>query len=501
MSTHATNSKVPPARLAAFNEFLSVMRIYSISAFIMKTCFKSARFNSKNADGAPHEYSWNGTFFNGAAWRQPGKNAICSRALRLACVVFCVVLFCTLAQAQPSPARRAFAGRVLTDNGLPVGGASVTVRRQGTGSAAFWGTVLYSDARGDFSFADAEDGEYAVSIDAGGLTPFYTLYSLGEKTSSLQATLDRFATVSLRVLRSDGTPLASTQVSVLTRESTHGASTARRGTTDAQGVIAFSDVAPGVVSVRVTAPRVGYADLNDLKIAPGSHLPAFDATLRAGATLRIVARESAGEATQGAPRVLGGVNVTFSLAPNDASRFAGATLATVFDDSGGNSPFTRDGLSATEISSLAPGTYAVSLSRNNYNMPTAQTVEIKATETASLEFEMKRAGGVSVGVITLEAQNAKKQALANRDLFISMEMLAPSSDTVINYAQRSAHTDDKGRVVLYPLEVGRWRLTPRVVVPDAPAGQNSPNSAAQIATVTAATATDPAALTFSFAGE
>jgi hypothetical protein len=422
---------------------------------------------------------------------------------RLFFVVFCTLALCPLVEAQPSPARRAFSGRVTTDNGLPVGGAAVTMRRLVAGSAAFWGTVLYSDARGDFSFSDAEDGEYAVTIEAGGLTRWNSNFILNEKTTSFKASLDRLATISLRVLRLDGTPLTNTPVSILARETTHGESTTRRVATDAQGVLSFGDATPGVVSLRVVAPGVGYADLNDLKIAPASITATTDTRLQAGATLRISVREAAvanDAAKAAASRVLGGVTVTILLAPTDASRFQSMGLSGIYDN-GNGSLVTRDGEDTTEVSALAPGSYSVSIARTNYSGSTAtQNVEIKATETATLAFDLKRGDGVSVGSIVLAAQNAKGQALGNRDLFIPMEMLAPTADNIIGYAWRSARTDAAGRVVLYPVDTGRWRLTPRIAAnSNTPANQASPAAAPQITTVAAlAASTDPAALTFSF---
>lgn len=482
-------------------DFSSVMNIHRTTAFIKH----GNRFNNAHCGRAPgsasHEYSCGGI----AALRGNKKYTAATAVLWLIFVAFFAVVFCAVADAQPSPARRAFAGRVTTDNGLPVGGAAVTLRRQITGSAAFWGTVLYSDARGDFSFPDAEDGDYSVTVEAGGLARMSSAFNLSEKSPFLKATLDRLATVSIRVLRLDGTPLANTVVSLVAAESTRGENSMRRGTTDSQGVFSFNDATPGVVSLRIVAPRVGWVDLNDLQIAPGSRAASIDARLQAGAMLRLTARDAAPAASDAAKavaqRVLGGVTVTLSMAATDASRFKGMVLYGLYANTNGNL-LTRDGESATELSALAPGTYSVSLGRNNYGTAVAQIVEIKATETASLEFEMKRADGISVGSVALVAQGAKGQALSNRDVLVSMQMLAPNSDDAISYAHRNARTDANGRVVLYPLEVGRWRLTPNIAAKvDTPGEQNSPAAAAQIATVAAISATESAALTFSFATE
>ena len=501
------------------------MRVHFITAFaIGKNRLDDGRQSSWAV--AAHEYSCGGM----AGARRRKRRSMISRAmLRIVFVVLAAISLCPLAHAQPSPARRVFEGRVLTDNGLPVGGATITLRRLGATSASFWGTVLYSDARGDFSVPDAEDGEYALSIEAGGMTRFGVNYTLSEKTAFLKTALDRLATISLRVLRPDGTPLASTPVSVLMRESTRGENATQRGTTDAAGTIAFPNATPGVVSMRVFAPRVGYGDLNDLKIAPGSRSAAVDARLQAGGTLRITARDAAsvapiatksdatkpaavedatksnviknGAGKVAAPRVVGSATVTITLASTDSSQFKGTTVAYVYDNANGNL-VTRDGEGATEVKALAPGQYSISLSRINYGSPAVQNIEIKAGETASLDFEMKRAEQVSVGQVSLVAQGLKGQVLANRDLFIPMEMLAPNSDTVTAYSWRSARTDARGRIVLYPVEAGRWRITPRIAAnSDAPATQTSPAAAPQITIVAPLAAPDPAALAFSFAAD
>ncbi len=495
------------------------MCLHSIPSFaIEKNRFNDGRQSPSVV--APHEYSCGAM----AGARRRKRRLMISRAmLRLVFVVLCALganVFCPLAHAQPSPARRAFEGRVSTDNGLPVGGATITLRRSGTTSASFWGTVLYSDARGDFSVPDAEEGEYAIAVEAGGLASMSSFFILSEKTPFLKATLKRLATLSLRVLRPDGTPLASVPISILTHETSGGtAGSMRRETTDASGVVSISQMTPGVVSVRVVAARVGYADLNDLKIAPGSRAAAVDARLQAGATLRIMVRDPAPAAREtpaanAAPvangatktdadkaasaRVLGSVKVMIQLASIGAQRFQNLPLSNAYTING--TLLTRDGEGSTEVSALAPGIYMVSLERRNYGTPAAQTVEIKATETASCAFEMKRVDGVAVGQIALLAQGVKGQALGNRDLLIQAESLAPGGDNVTAVEWRSARTDARGRVVLYPVEAGRWRITPRIAAnSDAPATQNTPAAAPQITIVAPlATAPDPAALTFSF---
>jgi hypothetical protein len=167
------------------------------------------------------------------------------------------LLSITFIDAQPLPERRALRGRVMGDNKLPIGGAAVTVRRVGTGSAGFWGTVVYSDARGDFVVPEVEEGTYSVAIEAKNFARLdakpYTVTASG---TPLEAVLQRLAIFTLRIQGSDGETVAQTPVSVLMHHSTHGSRVFRMNS-DAKGEITLSGLTPARYRFYMRAQRKG----------------------------------------------------------------------------------------------------------------------------------------------------------------------------------------------------------------------------------------------------
>jgi hypothetical protein len=100
----------------------------------------------------------------------------------------------TLLPRAAVPERRTLQGLILGCEQITVGGAAVTVRRSNAGSAAFWGAVVYTDARGRFTVPEAEEGTYLLYVQAAGFARLQAVpYELSEAAQPFEATLRRLA--------------------------------------------------------------------------------------------------------------------------------------------------------------------------------------------------------------------------------------------------------------------------------------------------------------------
>jgi hypothetical protein len=389
------------------------------------------------------------------------------------------LLSITFIDAQPLPERRALRGRVMGDNKLPIGGAAVTVRRVGTGSAGFWGTVVYSDARGDFVVPEVEEGTYSVAIEAKNFARLdakpYTVTASG---TPLEAVLQRLAIFTLRIQGSDGETVAQTPVSVLMHHSTHGSRVFRMNS-DAKGEITLSGLTPARYRLYAVAKGRGFDTVEGIELSPGTNLETVNLALKPGGTLQLTAHETPkeetpNEATSPRGRALGGAALTLSVKLPDAPN-SPLNLASLYADER-TTVITRDTDGTLELTDVPPGLYSAILAQKSYE-GTPREITIKAQETTTTDFWLLRAVDAQMSSLRVLVQDAKAQPLANASVSVTLEQLSGAVDVnqaaIVGVTQRRARTDEKGQFDLYPLAVGNWRVRLRATTSDEGAGKEN----------------------------
>jgi uncharacterized GH25 family protein len=392
----------------------------------------------------------------------------CRIVVALAIALICIAQTATYVDAQPLPERRALRGRVIGDNNLPVGGATVTVRRVGPGSAGFWGAVVYTDARGNFVVPDAEEGAYSVFIVAKNFARIPgKAYQLNESSLPLEAVLQRLASFTVRVQGNDGKPLVNAAVSILLQGLNSQTSRLVRGNSNTQGEIPVSDVVPARYSLYAASIGRGFDSIDETELIAGTRPDVVNLSLKEGGTLRLTAREATTGSTSSTGRTLGGATLTLYIKSQDESSNK-PNLAQLFADDGFRL-LTSDTDGSLEITDVPPGQYMAVLSHTSYSdtpreiatgMP--REVMIKATETTAADFWLQRPANAHTPALRVLVQDAKSQPLVGASVSITLEQLSGAADInqagVVGSSQRRARTDDKGEFELYPLTVGNWRL-------------------------------------------
>jgi hypothetical protein len=412
---------------------------------------------------------------NGKGWSSLLKLlSLCKASTRvslmMALLIACLCgVHATLLRAQPLPERRSLQGLILGANKLPVGGAAVTVRRSNAGSAAFWGAVVYTDARGRFTVPEAEEGTYLLYVQAAGFARLQAVpYELNEAAQPFEATLQRLASFNLQ-LEQDNAPVVSSPASVLMRTADGAAQRLLRSRTDPKGVIAVAEVTPGPYTIFVHAPGRGYAALGDVDIAVGARTEPVVAALKSGGSLRVTAQESpvagADAATREIARTLGGASLMLTLKTSSEANATLINLGPLFG-SERSALNTRDGDGTAELSDVPPGPYTVRLDLKGYGEATQQ-VEIKAGETAALNFALQRRDNAGAVELRVLVHDAKDQPVIKSDVLVNLEQLSGAADAnqaaAVAYLARRARTDEKGEFTLYPLVPGNWRVVVEAV--------------------------------------
>lgn len=413
------------------------------------------------------------------------------------------------AQAQPLPERRPLSGRVVTSNNTPIKGATVTIRQQtDIAPATFWGARVATDANGEFSFPDAEEGAYYITIVSTGFAPLQNKsYIVDATTPSLLITLERLATLPLHVLKPDNTALAGAMLTVRMQADQLPSLPLLRVTTDANGNTTLPGLLPGNYLIQAVAEGVGVVTLRNVEVRYVVEPKTLDVQLKAGGTLRVVARESQAD---NEPRPVGGATITFTTAasldteaakapnlPDDMMLYVMQSMQSM-QAVGGSALVTRDGDGVLQVADVAPGTYTVRLFSPLHKPVVAQTVEVKAGETATAEFLAEATSPPAV--LTILVRDIKDKPIADTEFFVQLRPgaggntfgpgappPAPEVPQAIrnlfgggNFIRRG-RTDKDGTLTLYPVQLGKWRVT--LIVPPTPEG--NPGSSAKDVTVTA----------------
>ncbi|RYG54940.1 carboxypeptidase regulatory-like domain-containing protein, partial [bacterium] len=246
------------------------------------------------------------------------------RSVKLGCFMFRRALplaifmsaFPLASYAQPLPDRAPIKGVVVDEAGRPVPSAVLTVRHQlDTAPTAFWGGEVRADASGRFTFLEAEEGSYSLTVDAPQFAPIANFaFDWKAKSAPLRLQLARLGQLTLRILSPDGKPLVQSPVWVRLRD--ENSQTPARALTNSNGELVIPNVAPSSYSLIVVAQN-GISTQGVLSYKSNQSSP-IETRLHAGGTLLIKATDA-----QGKP--LGGASlVVFAQAPDDAVRLAGA---------------------------------------------------------------------------------------------------------------------------------------------------------------------------------
>jgi uncharacterized GH25 family protein len=411
---------------------------------------------------------------------------VSSRLVRFFCLFVLLQGSFSLAHAQPLPERRTLAGRVVGTDGKPIPGISITLRRENDmGGYSFWGALTVTDAQGNFSFPDAEEDSYYISAEdeAKRYAPLQDQrFVLDANSKTWKVTLQRLADVTFRFLKTDGTPLTSSRVSVRLDRDDFSGQPLRR-ITDGKGEVKFNEQRPAKYRIQVVAPGVGYAILNDVNIQYSATPQPIDVRLQSGGNLRLTALESKNQNDAG--RALGGAMLTLGqstqASPEDraAGRLArpeNMNLQMLYTWSGEGGAVTRDGDGILEISDLPPGRYSARLLAPGYAPSAWQEVEVKTGENTNLDFRFApRRPQASLDVV-LTSNNA--QALASSEWNLQLRLLSsepenagaapalPGAEPMEELAMnpipgmlfRRVRADANGKFTLYPLPPGKWRL-------------------------------------------
>jgi hypothetical protein len=398
--------------------------------------------------------------------------------------------FCQPVLAQPLPERHPVAGRLVDETNTPIKGAVIMIRRQNDlGPATFWGTRLATDADGRFTFPDAEEDSYYISVTAPGYAPLQSKpIVIDSNTRTLDLKMDRLAVLNARFLKPDGTPLAGAKITLLLRSDPQTDPIFQPVTTDANGVISISNIVPGKFTVQAISSGIGVVTLKDMAIRYTDDTHPIDMQLHTGGTLRLVAKEGkpGGRALGGAvPSLI--VGKVGSDDPRNKSQLdiAGDTMLYLQHNAG--VPFvTRDGDGTLDINDVEPGVYTVRLYEPSYKTPDAQTVEIKPGATTALNFDFD--AKPSAVPLTVTIQTGKDTPVANTEFVVQLkpgaeggpELAPPPAVPNVNAARnavangflRRAVTDNDGKLVLYPIQPNKWRvavsLPPDPKAPDRP---------------------------------
>lgn len=392
------------------------------------------------------------------------------------------------AWAQPLPERRLISGRITRGDGAGVARATITLQReQQDGAFAFWGAQTVTDSSGVFSFPEAEDGAYFISVEAEGYAPLQNKpLRVDENSAIFNTRLERLATLSLRLLAPDGTPVKKSRAVVRLSRPETGSVPLKRETSET-GVLQVRGQSPGSYALEVAVPGVGFASLRGVAIQFAAPPRTVDVPLQKGGSLKITARDA-----NEADKYLGGATLRLSatLAPDEAERKAGrlgtkslANLQTLYAySSDGSGAVTREGDGTLELRDLPPGRYRAKLGLPAYAPSEMREVEIKAGQGSTVEFLLSaQVRSSSLKVRVLDKNNAP---IANRDWTLQLRPLGPLAPGVpgglggaggeappemfgaeaipepggFGILARRAHSDEKGEFTLFPIRASRWSV-------------------------------------------
>ncbi len=381
------------------------------------------------------------------------------------------------AVAQPLPDRQPIVGRALDSEGRPLAGVVISIRRQNkNGSYAFWGATTATGERGEFRFPHAETGRYFLDAAREGFAPLANQPLIWNRSSEpLQLRLGRLVTLQLRVSRPDGALVAKTPLWLRLSPMGSAAQTTRRALSDADGRVRFEGLTPATYALFLSSAE-GFSLQNEVNLRGDVFL---DIALQRGGSIRASVQQD------GAPmRAVGGA--VLSLIPENSTP-ANRDAAILATQGKRVALVSRDGDGTIALSNVPPGRYVALVSLAGYRID-PQPVEIVAGQNRDLLWILpaKAAASLTLQLRYSQSGHSVSGEIALRFLPIKADgtLAADEPSGEIGWTpdaarERRALADKDGKVTIFPLRAGRYRVfaAPRA------AGLASENDPAEAASV------------------
>ena len=402
--------------------------------------------------------------------------------------------------AQPLPDRVPMNGVVSDAKGQPIAGALLSLRRsQSNLSVAFWGATAQTDEAGNFLFPDAEEGDYSLSAQAPGYAdlPYFEV-KWRQGSSPLRITMDRLIDFSFDLRAPDGSPIVNAPVYLRLRPSDVNAQKFVNARTDDKGELRVTGVKPGQYSLYLRAPQ-GIATLFDVNVTEPV-TASREVALQRGGALKLTVSDERGQP-------LGGASLSLSPATVEESQrlsgyqTPGEDFALLAASNNRNRVVSRDGDGSIELDGLPPGLYTPRLSLPGYRFDSLPPVQIGADTPLDLKISAppRRARTLNLQLRTPDdkpyvAGEVSLRILpiaANGQLGGDPPPNPEDADDLPFFPSgpggRRALPDTGGRVTLYPVKAGRYRIfaAPQIKEP----GQTPPEATPVDVTITATGAT------------
>ena len=403
--------------------------------------------------------------------------------------------------AQPLPDRAPLIGVISNAKNEPIADAVLSIRRANASAvAAFWGATTQSDSAGHFVFPDAEEGDYALSAEAPGYASQpYLEVKWGATNSPVRVTLDRLIDFALNLRASDAAPLPNAPVFVRLRPSDFNAQKLVNARANERGELPIPGVKPGVYTMYLRAPG-GFALIHDFAVTE-PQTPTREVQLQRGGSIKIAVVDSLGRALGGASLSLAPATVEESRRLIGADDVPGEDFALLAASGNRNLLVSRDGDGTIELDGLPPGVYVPRLSLPGYDFQDLPPVTLAADKPVELKFEAlsRRARTLNLQLRAPDGKPYTAGEVSLRILPIAPTALLggdppPNPDDADDLpffpsgaGGRRALPDAQGRVSLYPVKAGRYRIfaAPQLKEP----GQNPPEATPVDVTITQTTAT------------
>ena len=357
--------------------------------------------------------------------------------------------------AQPLPDKNALRGFVTDEARNPLPHAWVRVSMPKTKGSDNRGQEIMTDAAGRFAMTPVDGTVYSVSARApgyvaGGPPPFTFLLE-----HEVHIVLRLQATIPMRFLAADGTPVANREISArFIMIEGHGGSIAS-ATTDATGTALFKKINPGTARIDIKTSGRGYATIKSFTSRSGLN-PLLEVLLQPSGALRIRAWEQNADGT--AKRGIGGVDAELiHIGDRDPNGWKSAT-ASFMAMSGRLGDSTSDIDGTTEYLDLPPGRYRVEAKSVLKQQQETREVEIEVGKTTQLDWIFAPFHATS---LQIEVRDRNGKPVPSTEFRLTTTRDAQANEPIHigdPSWRRRIRTDAAGRATLYPFAPGLWRF-------------------------------------------